>query len=86
MEYLIFACIIAAYGIILLFIHYNDMGEIKSAAKRKGWREIRIERSFFANLFDGNDRCYRVRYVDSEGIKHSVECKISFWHGLYWRD
>lgn len=86
MEYVFIACLVAAVFIVGVFFHYDDIGNIRASARKKGWQKVRIEWSFFDNLFDDDDRCYRVRYVDQNGMQHRTHCKISTLRGLYWLD
>lgn len=88
MEYIAILCFILALAIIRIFLHYYDIDTVRTAARRRGWSQIKIEWAPFdaGAFFENGERCYRVYYVDEAGNKHRVYCKTSITTGLFWRE
>ncbi|MBC3881689.1 hypothetical protein H8K35_07670 [Undibacterium sp. LX40W] len=88
MEFLILSCLAAVAIIIRIFLHYIDIDGILSAARKKGWRNVKVEWAPFAAgaFFEDGERCYRVFYLDEQGIKNIAHCKTSIMTGLFWRE
>ena len=76
------------YGVIRLFLYFNDTRYILDKTNEKGWKNVEVIWSPFAPGWIGErgERLYLVRYTDHSGISKQQFCKRGILTGLFWRD